>query len=298
MNRVLIVKLGALGDIVHAIPVAAALRRTFPSVHIDWLVSAKHREILAVVPAIDRRLVINDRSAGGGTGVFAAIRELRRGQYDVALDLQGLVKSAILARSSGAARVIGFASRYLREPLARPFYTEVHDPGGGGMYHRDESHVVWTNLGLLAPLGIHVAAPEFPIDRVESAAAREVAERAGGRYAVINPGAAWPTKRWEPSRLAAVAAALRDEHSLPSVVTWGPGEESLAREVVAASAGAAILAPPTSVADLVAISRGAALLSSPATPGPRTSPPPWARRSSGSMGRRARRATARGRPTM
>jgi ADP-heptose:LPS heptosyltransferase len=119
--------------------------------------------------------------------------------------------------------------------------------------------VVWTNLGLLAPLGIHVAAPEFPIDRVESAAAREVAERAGGRYAVINPGAAWPTKRWEPSRLAAVAAALRDEHSLPSVVTWGPGEESLAREVVAASAGAAILAPPTSVADLVAISRGAAL---------------------------------------
>jgi len=255
VKRVLIVKLGALGDIVHAIPVAAALRRTFPSVHIDWLVSAKHREILDLVPAIDRRLVIDDR----GPGVFAAIRELRRGRYDVALDLQGLVKSAIFARSSGAARVIGFASRYLREPLARPFYTEVYDPGGGGMYHPDESHVVWTNLGMLAPLGIHAAAPEFPIDRVDSAAARDVAARTGGRYAVINPGAAWPTKRWEPARLAAIAAALRDEHSLPSVVVWGPGEESLAREVVAASAGAAILSPPTSVADLAEISRGAAL---------------------------------------
>jgi heptosyltransferase I len=254
-GRVLIVKLGALGDIVHAIPVAAALRRTFPSARIDWLVSAKHREILDLVPAIDHRLVIND----GGAGILAVIRELRRGQYDVALDLQGLVKSAVLARSSGADRVIGFASRYLREPLARPFYTEVHDPGGGGMYHPDETHVVWTNLGMLAPLGIRVAAPEFPIGRVESEAARDVAARTGGRYAVMNPGAAWPTKRWEPSRLAAVAAALRDEHALQSVVIWGPGEEALAREVVAASAGAAILSPRTSIADLVALSRGAAL---------------------------------------
>ena len=259
VGRVLIVKLGALGDIVHAIPVATALRRTFPSVRIDWLVSAKHREILDLVPAIDHRLVINDGSAGDGAGILAVIRELRRSRYDVALDLQGLVKSAVFARSSGAARVIGFAPRYLREPLARLFYTEVHDPGGGGMYHPDETHVVWTNLGMLAPLGIRVAAPEFTIGRVESEAARDVTARTGGRYAVINPGAAWPTKRWAPSRLAAVAAALRDEHALPSVVIWGPGEEALAREVVAASAGAAILAPRTSIADLVALSRGAAL---------------------------------------
>ena len=256
----LIVKLGALGDIVHAIPVAAALRRAYPAARIDWLVSAKHREILDLVPVIDRRLAIGDRGAAGdGAGILAAIRELRRGQYDVALDLQGLVKSAVFARSSGAARVIGFASHYLRERLARPFYTEVHNPGGGGMYHPDETHVVWTNLGLLAPLGIRVAAPEFPIDHVESDAAREVAARTEGRYAVLNPGAAWPTKRWDPSRLAAIAAALRDEHALRSVVIWGPGEESLAREVVASSAGAATLSPRTSIADLVALARGAAL---------------------------------------
>src|SRR6185312_3838549 len=130
VTRFLIVRLGALGDIVHAIPVAAALRRAYPQARIDWLVSAKHREILDLVPVIDRRLVINDRGdASGGASLLAAIRELRRSQYDVAIDLQGLIKSALLARSSGAPRVIGFSSRYSRERAARLFYTEAHDPG-------------------------------------------------------------------------------------------------------------------------------------------------------------------------
>jgi lipopolysaccharide heptosyltransferase I len=257
VKRVLIVKLGALGDIVHAIPVAAALRRAFPTVRIDWLVSARHREILDLVPVIDRRLVINER---GLAAILPAISELRRAQYDVALDLQGLVKSAVFARSSGAARVIGFASHYLRERLARTFYTEAHDPGGPGMYHPDETHVIWTNLGLLAPLGVSVAMPEFPIDRADSTVARDVAQRTGGRYALLNPGAAWPTKRWMPSRFGAVAVALREKYALSSVVLWGPGEEALARDVVSTAAGAAMLSPSTSISDLVALSRGAALL--------------------------------------
>jgi len=259
VKRVLIVKLGALGDIVHAIPVAAALRRAHPAARIDWLVSAKHRGILDLVPVIDRRLVINDRGAGAGGGILDAIRELRRGQYDVALDLQGLVKSAVFARSSGAERVVGFASHYLRERFARPFYTEVYDPGGAGIYGAGERHVVFTNLGLLERLGIHAVAPEFPIDRVESAVAADISARTAGRYALLNPGAAWPTKRWEPARLAGVAAALREQHALASVVIWGPGEEALAREVVAASSGAAILSPKTSISDLVELSRGATL---------------------------------------
>src|SRR5437773_2114 len=96
---------------------------------IDWLVSTKHREILDLVPVIDRRLAIDDRAgAGAVTRMLAGIREVRRARYDVALDLQGLLKSAVLARSAGARRVIGFSSRYVREPLARAFYTEAHDP--------------------------------------------------------------------------------------------------------------------------------------------------------------------------
>jgi heptosyltransferase I len=257
VTRILLVRLGALGDIVHAIPVAAALRRAFPSVRLDWLVSVKHRDILDLVPVIDRRLAISDR----GQSLFGAIRELRRTRYDVALDLQGLLKSAVLARASGAARVVGFASTYLRERLARPFYTDAFDPGCGDIYDPHETrHVVQINLGLLEPLGLTSITPEFPIERVESATARQIADRTGGRYAVINPGAAWPNKRWPPARFGAVAVALRDRHGLESVVTWGPGEASIAEEAVAASHGAATLTPRTSVADLVALARGASLM--------------------------------------
>jgi lipopolysaccharide heptosyltransferase I len=269
VNRFLIVRLGALGDVVHAIPVAAALRRGFPAARIDWLVSAKHREILDLVPVIDRRLVINDRpSAGssgaadtGGASLLAAIGELRRSQYDVAIDLQGLIKSALLARSSGAPRVIGFSSRYARERAARLFYTEAHDPGRGGLYDpRETRHVVDINLGVLTRLGITAAAREFPIEDVDSEAARRARQRTGGRYALLNPGAAWPNKRWPPARLAAIATELRARHGLMSVVLWGPGEEALAAEVVAGANGAAILSAKTTIADVVALARRAALM--------------------------------------
>src|SRR5262245_37058736 len=186
--RFLIVRLGALGDVVHAIPVAAALRRAFPDARIDWLVSAKHREMLDLVAVIDRRLVINDRSdARGGSSMLRAIRELRAARYDVAIDLQGLIKSALLARASGAARVIGFSAAYARERFARLFYTDVYDPGRGGLYDpRETRHVVEINLGLLTAIGLDAARAEFPIDAVDSPAAREVRKQTGGRYALLN----------------------------------------------------------------------------------------------------------------
>jgi len=262
VTRFLIVRLGALGDVVHAIPVAAALRRAFPDARIDWLVSAKHREILDLVPVIDRRLVVNDRGdAAGGTSFLAAVRELRAARYDVAIDLQGLLKSAILARSSGADRVVGFSSRYAREAAARWFYTDAHDPGRGGIYDpRETRHVVEINLGVLSVLGLTAVRPEFPIDDAPSDAARAMHERTGGRYALLNPGAAWPNKRWPPARLAAIASQLRERHGLMSVVLWGPGEEALAADVVAQAGGAAVLSPKTTIADVVALARRAALM--------------------------------------
>jgi heptosyltransferase-1 len=261
-GRILLVRLGALGDIVHAIPVAAALRRAFRSTRIDWLVSAKHREILDLVPIIDRRLVINDRvDATGGTSLIQAIGDLRRAHYDVAIDLQGLIKSAVLARASGAPRVIGFASSYARERLARLFYTDAYDPGSTGVHDPcGTRHIIDINLGLLAPLGLTMATAEFPIEHVDSEAARTVVERIGGRYALLNPGAAWPNKRWPPARFGAVARTMRENHGLRSAVLWGPGEEPLAQEVIAASDGAAVLSPKTTIADLVALARGAALM--------------------------------------
>jgi lipopolysaccharide heptosyltransferase I len=261
VTRFLIVRLGALGDIVHAIPVAAALRREHPRARIDWLVSGKHREILELLPSIDQRVVVRDRSGGGGASVASAIQAIRRTRYEVAIDLQGLIKSAMIARLSGAARVIGFNKRYARERLATMFYTDVHDPGGEGLYAPSEKrHVVEINLGLLRLLGIDSAPAEFPLAARPSDAAREIAEATSGRYALLNPGAAWPNKRWPPARLAGLAAALRDRRNLKSVILWGPGELELAEQVVASAGGAAMLSPQTSIADLVALARGAAVL--------------------------------------
>lgn len=264
MTRFLIVRLGALGDVVHAIPVAAALRRAFPSARIDWLVSAKHREILDLVSCLDHRIAVNDRggtSAGTGASLGGALREIRRANYDVAIDLQGLIKSAAIARLSGARRVVGFGARYAREGLARLLYTDVHDPGGEGMFAPSETrHVVAINLGLLAGLGVAPGPPEFPLAVPESAVARAMHEATGGRYALLNPGAAWPNKRWPPARLGALAAMLRERQGLRSVVIWGPGEAGLGEGVVAASQGAAVLSPKTSVADLAALAQGARVM--------------------------------------
>lgn len=267
MAGFLIVRLGALGDIVHTIPVAAALRRAYPDARIDWLVSGKHREILDLVPCVTTRIVAAAGAfAGPGEGeaghsFLGAIRAIRRQRYDTVLDLQGLIKSAIIARFSGAPRVVGFTSRYLREPMAHRLYTAHYDPGGDGIYAPSETrHVVHINLGMLDALGVPPAPPAFPFDRRPSEAADRVLESTGGRYALLNPGAAWPNKRWPPDRLGALARALRDRLRLASVVLWGPGEREIAEAVVAQAGGAAMLSPETRIADILAIARGAAVM--------------------------------------
>lgn len=250
---ILVVRLGALGDVVHTVPAVAALRRAFPAAHIDWLVDAKHRGVVDLVTAIDRTIPLDAPTLSGWSAV---VRTLRTTAYDLAVDFQGLLKSAVLARASGAARVIGFSLWHLREKTARPFYSDVHDAEGG--------HVVFKNLRLLEAVGIHDAERqpvEFPLAAVDSPALETLRERISDQpFALINPGAAWPNKRWPAERFGEAAAFLRAACGITPVVLWGPGEEALARSVVAASDASAIIAPPTTIADLVALSRGAAIV--------------------------------------
>jgi heptosyltransferase-1 len=171
----------------------------------------------------------------------------------VAADFQGLIKSAALARFSGAREVVGFDRESLRERAAAYFYSRTVDVGGAG-------HVVFKNLRLAASLGADDGAPEFPLADVVSPAADEVRARVGGPYALLNPGAAWPNKRWPPDRFGLIASYLLEHHRLPSVVLWGPGESDLAGAVVGASGGAASAAPETRLPDLVALSRHARLI--------------------------------------
>jgi lipopolysaccharide heptosyltransferase I len=253
--NILIVRLGALGDIVHAVPAAAALRHAFPDAGIDWLVEARHRSMVELVTVIDRAIVLERPALAGWIEV---VRRMRHGHYDVAIDFQGLMKSAVLARASGAARVIGFSIWHLREKGARPFYSETF---------RDTpveraAHVVRKNLSLLRSLGIEDTTITFPLAEVHSPALDEIRATLGGErpFVLINPGAAWPNKRWPPDRFGEIAAFLRDIRGLPSFVLWGPGEEGLAGAVVESSSGAARLAPPTRLADLLSLSRAASLM--------------------------------------
>ena len=257
MRAILIVRLGALGDIVHALPVAAALRARFGDARIDWVVDERHRELLELVPVVDRRIVLRTQSASLRRRVTELRRTLSRESYDVALDVQGLLKSAVVARLSGARRILGFRPPHLRERLARVFYTETCDPG-------DTAHVIEKNLTLAASLGADVSSIRFPLTVPASSALDAVRQRhsaAGDTpFAVLNPGAAWPNKRWPADRFGAVADRLRAERGLRSVVTWGPGDAALAAVVVDGSRGAAELAPPTSIADLAAIVRAAVVM--------------------------------------
>ena len=251
MTRFLIVRLGSLGDVVHAIPAIAALRERFPESRIDWLTDPRYVALLELVRGIDRRLPIDTRRI---PQMIGTIRELRRQRYDVVLDLQGLVKSAVLARASGARRIIGFPAAHLREPAARYFYSETPDPG-------TSRHVVFKNLSLLGALGVRTTRASFPLQIPESATATHVSSAEGpAGYALINPGAAWPNKRWPPERFGVVASSIRDRYGVRSRVLWGPGEESLAAAVVSASAGAADAAPPTTIPDLFALAAGARLM--------------------------------------
>ena len=256
MQAILIVRLGALGDIVHALPVAAALRGRFPAARIDWVVDERYREVLDLAPVVDRRIVLRSRSLPVWRRLVELRRALAGGTYDAAVDVQGLLKSAAVARLSGAPRVLGFAAPHLREPAAWFLYTETCDPG-------DAAHVTGKNLALAVRLGAPAADRRFPLEAPASLALDAVRRSPGvgeGPFAVLNPGAAWPNKRWPPARLGRVAEWLREARGLPSLVTWGPGDEALAAGVVDGSNGAARLAPPTRVADLAAILRAAAVV--------------------------------------
>lgn len=278
-SRFLLIRLGALGDIVHAIPLAAALRDAFPDAQIDWLVEAKHRAILACVPVLSNRIPIDSRQvmAMGERSPLGVIRRLRAARYDVAFDAQGLLKSAVYARVSGAARVVGFSRAHLREPAARFFYTETVDPEtvvaaeenaasarsmGKGL--SSSIHVIDKTLALASAVGIARPSRRFPLNVGDSTATSRTRAALGlapdGPFVLMNPGAAWPNKRWPAERFGALARRIRERAGLRSAVLWGPGDTALAGAVVAASGGAAVAAPETTVADIVALARDAVLL--------------------------------------
>jgi heptosyltransferase-1 len=269
-ERVAIVKLSALGDVVHALPLAAAIRAQHARVRLTWIVERRHAAVLRGHPALDDVVTIDTRRwrrARSVAGVRAALadvvvlrRLLREARFDVAIDAQGLLKSGIVTRLTGAPVRIGFAAAWCRERLSASFTTRHVTPPDSAR------HVVEQCLSLLHPLGLEPpakAAFDLPSDEAAEHAIDDfLAAAAVGRrdrLVVVNPGAGRPEKRWAPSRFAALARVLMHDRAAHVVVLWGPGEEDLVGSIVRDAPGV-VAAPPTDLDGLLAVLRRADLL--------------------------------------
>lgn len=268
-HKILIVRLGAMGDIIHTLPAIATLRRAYPDAELAWAVEERWVELLCTrgyqgergpqMPLLDRVHVLRVsawRSAPFDRQISRVMQEsaheLRAARYELALDFQGAIKSAVVARVARARRRIGFVRP--REAPAGILYTRRVAANG--------VHMVDQNISLVQAIAPGVPpSHEFEVavdPAAENWCDEELHRRGTGAFAILTPGAGWGAKQWPPERYGEVARALAKD-GLRSLVNHGPGEESVARAVEAASAGTAS-ASSCSVGQLIALTRRARLV--------------------------------------
>jgi lipopolysaccharide heptosyltransferase I len=262
--RILFVKLGSIGDVVHTLPALAAVRRAVPGAEISWVVERGAAEILRDNQFLETLIEVDTkglrRQPMSGETLAATRRQLRRlraSPFDLALDFQGLIKSAFVARLSGARRRAGFDRAHLREPAGRFLLTEtVPVPA--------HTHVIRKNLALAAgALGVELPTDadsfEFPVavSREHEREADEIIQTVGEKFIILNPGGGWPTKLWDAGRFGALADAVWREFGMRSVVTYGPGERESAGRVAASSRSGAAFAASPSLKGFFALARRA-----------------------------------------
>ena len=234
-DRILIVKLSAIGDVLMATPVAKALRSAFPESHIAWIVENKSADVVLGNPYLDE-IVVWDRNKGGNSllsvarfikGLFGLGRELRSRRFDVCLDLQGLLRSGVVCLASGARRRIGFSdaaegSAYL--------YHEKHDPG------RDEINAQQRNLDILKTLGVDSTdtAMHMPIADEDRDFANDFFEREGlaaKRIVAFCPATTWANKHWTPDGWSGVANLIGEKYDSRPLILGSKADVALAQRI-------------------------------------------------------------------
>jgi heptosyltransferase-1 len=254
--RILIIRTSALGDVVHALPVLRALRKALPDAHLGWVVEESIAPLLAGHPDLDEILPVALRRWGRAPlsrptqrQALAFLRRLRAFRADVALDLMGNHKAAVLARLSGARRRIGAQRRDRREPSSALWL-------GRGI-PIEGVHAVDRGLSLLAGLSIDPGPADFGPDRLLP----DVAPASSAHpYLLIHPGAGWGNKRYPPAWWGEVAHRLHTNLGIATQVAVAPGEEDLAATIEAASLGAATRVEAPDLRSLTSLLRGARLV--------------------------------------
>ncbi|HLJ49400.1 MAG TPA: glycosyltransferase family 9 protein [Bryobacteraceae bacterium] len=200
--RVLVVRLGSMGDIIHALPAVASLKHSIPRSEITWVVAPKWTALLEGNPYIDRILTLDRRSL---RSVRSAFRELRRERFEFAVDFQGLIKSALVAAVARPERIYGFDRRFVRESPAAWFYSSRVRP--------ESVHVVDHNLDLAAAAGATNMLRTFPLPD-----GQPEGELPAGDFVLASPLAGWGAKQWPLEHYSSLAEALRREFGLTLVV--------------------------------------------------------------------------------
>jgi heptosyltransferase I len=279
IRRVLVVRLSAMGDVLHTLPAVYALREALPHAHIGWLIEGRWAELLCAPetakrgcrsmgrPLVDEVHTVNLKrwekslfAISTAQQIATVWNDVRGAGYDVAIDLQGAMRSAVLARWSGAGVVYGAADP--RESPASLWYTRKAVARG--------RHVIEQNFSVvetfLQSAGVQLprkalaaeAACYLPRDaEAEQRIEQRLLECGVREFAILNPGAGWGAKCWPVERYGEVARELVAE-GLKSILNYGPGEEELVRAAEAASGGAA-LAMRCTITELIALTRCARL---------------------------------------
>ena len=221
--RVLIVRPSALGDVCRSVPLLASLRAAYPDAQIDWLVQDSFRDAVEFHPALNRVVPFERRRLGRSAGrgnllpSLAFLRTLRRSGYDLVIDAQGLFRSGLFARATGARIRVGYHNAEARAAVIYNCYAEAPR----------EHHAADRMLALLGPLKVE------PIDDLRLYTPPREAERLEAdaevkglsTYAVIAPTSRWASKRWPPDRFAVLCERLLS-HIAGIVLVGGPGEQA------------------------------------------------------------------------
>lgn len=269
--EILIVKLSAIGDVVHTLPALNAIRRHYPDARITWLIEEAAAPLVVGHEALDRVIVSRrktwmKRIASSPGAVLAEVRgflrQLRDTEYDVILDFQGLLKSGILVALARGRRKIGFGRGMQHQECS---YIFLNEPVPAVDM---EIHALVRYLKMLEPLGIsenEEISYNIPVSESDRQWASRVLEDAGrGKgtgVAALNPAAKWETKLWLPERFAALADAITDRYGMPVLFTGGSEDRSDIDKITSLMKNSAVnLAGKTSLTRLAALYEGVAVV--------------------------------------
>ena len=266
-DRVLLIRLGAVGDVLRTLPALHLLRRTYPGLHLTWVVEDPSRDLLVGHPEIDELIVFPRRELRElalrprrlASRLTALAEGLRERRFGVAIDFQGSFKSGLLARMSGAPRRVGFAPGHCRE-FSFLWTNEWVRPLELRLNRVERNLIMAERLGATGD-EVEVILPELADEGREAESILESLNPAGVPVVVLSPGTSrrqrW--KRWPVEHYARLASLLRSSLGALPLVAWGPGEEGLARSIASGCHGHAVVAPPSSLRLLAAILRRCAL---------------------------------------